>query len=171
MINPKEKYFLTSFRYNKNKPEDFGLKPDSENDCFKDKDGVRWKAEQMWDEGWGDEYGFVRLPLLSPDELWLLLLESNIDENKRGAAEFLDRLYPFELKTKLKELFKGKDKLNRNLTKRLSNLEVLRTGTNRDEVTGKSYEEVTKDYQDWKSLKDDFERMRTESIWKELKKL
>ena len=161
---------MASFRYNKKKPEDFNLKKvEGVNYCI-DKDCVKWKEAYLWDNGWGNEYGFIRQPEPNQDELWTLLTESNIEDNQLGAVEILDQKYPFEIKEKLQNLFLKKSKLNRDLTKRLEHLEVLRTGTNRNEVIGKSIEEVESDYNDWKKLKDDFEKLKANSIWKRITK-
>lgn len=159
---------MASFRYNKEKPEDFNLqKIEGENYCI-DKDGAKWKEASLWDNGWGNEYGFIKQPEPNQDELWRLLTESNIKDNLFGAAELLDQKYPFELKEKLQDLFLTKSKLNRDLTKRLEHIEVLRTGTNRNNVIGKSIEEIESDYNSWKKLKDDFEKLKTDSIWKRI---
>jgi len=170
VINKTEKYFVASFRYNKDKPEDFGFKPVADSDYCIDSKGVKWKNEYLWDSGWGNEYGFIRQPEPNQEELWILLTESTIEENQLGAAELLDQKYPFELKEKLQNLFLTNPKLTRDLTKRLEHLEVLRTGTNRNEVIGKNIEQIESDYKDWKKLKTDFEKLKTESIWKRITK-
>ncbi len=166
----EEKYFIASFRYNKDKPEDFGLKPIVNSDYFMDSKGNKWKNEYLWDNGWGNEYGFIRQPEPNHEELWILLTESTIVENQLGAAELLNEKHPFALKEKLQILFLTKPKLNRDLTKRLEHLGVLRTGTNRNKVLGKTIEQVESDYRDWKKLKTDFERLKTDSIWKRIRK-
>ena len=62
IIDTTEKYFMGSFRYNKSKPEDFGLKKVEETEHFVDKEGNLWQNEILWDLGWGNEYGFVKIP-------------------------------------------------------------------------------------------------------------
>ena len=163
------KYFIASFRYDKSKPEDFGLKKVDGKDYFVDKNGILWQNEILWDSGWGNEYGFVRIPEPNFEQLWILLTESNIENNLLGSAELLTR-YPHELKEKLQILFNRNKKLNRKLTKRLSHLELLNHVTNYSDVGAKRPEQVDADYREWKKLKDDFDRLKTESIIKRIKK-
>lgn len=174
-MNPKaidinQNHFIASFRYNKNKPEDFGLKKVDRKDHFVDKNGTLWKNQILWDLGWGNEYGFVRIPEPNFEQLWILLTESNIENNLLGSAELLTQ-YPNELKEKLQTLFNRNEKLNRKLSKRLSRLELLNHITNRSDVVGKRPEQVDADYHKWKKLKDDFDRLKTESLIKRIKKL
>ena len=171
MINLKEKYFLASFRYSKQNPSDFGLRIVNGKDYYLDKNNNKWKNEHLWDNGWGNEYGFVRLPEPNFDQLWILLTESNIENNKLGAAELLNRDYPFELKEKLKNLFQKTDKIDRNITKRFGLLEVLNNVSNFSKVHKISPEKVNTDYQEWKTLKTEFDKLKTESIWIRIKKL
>lgn len=167
MMNLDEKYFYASFRYNKNSPEDFGLSPLPDTGLFVDSQGCQWKQEPMWDEGWGDEYGFVRQPAADAKGLWKLLIESPHYENQRGGAEFLARLYPEELKAQLTSLFqREKKKLGRDLSKRLAKIESLKTGTNGSDVLGKSIAEINKDHEDWKLLKQEFEKRRSKSLFR-----
>ncbi len=168
MINPNEKYFLASTRFAEDKPEDYGLKSVDGEEYFLDKNDNRWVAEKMWDKGWGNENGYVRLPLLTVDELWELLTKSDIQENIRGSAEFLERRFPDELKSKLTALFSSKGKLDRKLSKRLSNLQGLKSGANSSGILGKSYDEIKKDAEDWKNLKDSYESLKTDGIWGKL---
>ena len=171
IININEKHFQASFRYNKNKPEDFGLKKVDGTEHFIDKEGDLWQYEILWDSGWGNEYGFVKLPEPNFDQLWILLTESDIKVNQLGAAELLTQ-YPHELKEKLQELFASNNKIDRSLTRKLSHLDLLNHVMNHSEMKGKRPEEVNADYQEWKKLKDDFDRLKTESLIKRiLKKL
>ncbi|WP_346883373.1 hypothetical protein [uncultured Algibacter sp.] len=168
-IDINEKHFLASFRYNKSKPEDFGLKKVDGTEHFVDKKGNLWMNEILWDSGWGNEYGFIKLPEPNFDQLWVLLTKSNIEVNLSGSAELLTR-YPNELKTKLQELFNRNEKIDRNLTKRLAHLELVNHITNHSRVKGKRPEEVDSDYREWKKLKDDFDRLKTESLFNRIKK-
>ena len=170
MVNPKEKYFQSSFRYDKDTPDKFGLKFNEDLGCFLDSENAKWKKEVLWDNGWGGEYGFVRLPELGFTELWTLLLESNIYENQMGSSEFLDRKFPMELKEELTKLFVGKSKISQELTVRLSKLEVLKSGMNRNEVIGKSIKEVESDFKDWQELQKTFDQIKTSRSWDRLLK-
>jgi len=145
LINLKEKYFLASYRYSKKSPSDFGLRIVNGKNYFLDNNNNKWKSEYLWDSGWGNEYGFIRLPEPNFDQLWILLTESNIEDNKLGASELLNRDYPFKLKRKLKDLFKRVDKFDRNLTKRLELLEVLTNISNYSKIDNVSPEKVNYD--------------------------
>jgi hypothetical protein len=115
--------------------------------------------------------GFIRLPEPNFYQLWILLTESNITDNKYGASEILNRRYPLELKEKLEELFKEVNRINRNLTKRLELLEILNNVSNHSDLHKASPEKVNSDYQEWKNLKSDFDNLKTESLWNRIKKL
>lgn len=168
IIDTNQKHFIASFRYNKSKPRDFGLKEIDGKDYYIDKDGVLWKNEILWDSGWGNEYGFVRMPEPNFEQLWILLTESNIENNILGSAELLTH-YPNELKEKLQSLFNLGKKVNRKLTKRLSHLELLNHVINHSSVGGKRPEEVDRDYRKWKKLKEDFDKLKTETLLKRIK--
>lgn len=161
-MNIKEKYFTASFRFDKSKSEDFNLKKVEGEDYFIDKLGNHWIQDYLWDNGWGNEYGFIKLPELNFEELWTLLIDSNIFENYQGASEIINRKHPFELKNKLQALFSTNQKLNRRLTKRIGLLEL---GVNRNEVIGVKKEEVEKNYLEWKKLKTDFEKLSKKRCW------
>ncbi|WP_179319780.1 hypothetical protein [Winogradskyella helgolandensis] len=171
MINLNEKYFLASWNNRKNKPSDFGLKTVADKDYYIDKNNLKWKSEYLWENLWEQEQGFVRFPEPNFNELWTLLTDSNIENNKLGAAELLNRNYPFELKEKLKDLFKKTTKIDRSQTKRLGLLEVLTNVTNHSKVHQVNPEKVNADYQEWKNLKSKFDKLKTESLWKRIKKL
>ncbi len=164
-IDINEKHFLASFRYDKSKPEDFGLRKVNGTEDFIDKNGNLWQNEILWDSGWGNEYGFVRLPEPNFDQLWLLLTESDIEDNLLGSAELLTQ-YPNELKIKLQEIFKQNKKIERSLTKKLSHLDLLNHVMNHSNMKGKRPEEVDADYREWKKLKEDFDKLKTECIIK-----
>ena len=88
-IDINQKHFIASFRYNKSKPEDFGLKKVVGKDHFVDKNGILWKNEILWDSGWGNEYGFVRMPEPNFEQLWILLTKSNIKFPFKSKIEIL----------------------------------------------------------------------------------
>lgn len=174
IININEKHFMGSFRYDKSKPEDFGLKKNSKSEDFIDKNGDLWRHAILWDSGWGNEYGFIKLPEPNFEQLWVLLIESNIEENLLGAAELLT-YYPLLVKDKLEQIFSQHETIDHNLTKRLSYLDILNHVMNHSEMKGKKPEEVDADYREWKKLKDDFDRIKTvpndnhNSFWQRIK--
>ncbi|MDC8004090.1 hypothetical protein POV27_08495 [Aureisphaera galaxeae] len=168
-IDINAKHFIASVRYNKSQPEDFGLTKVKGKEHYIDTEGNLWQNEYLWDSGWGNEYGFIKLPEPNFEQLWTLLTKSKIKENVLGAAELLNG-YPKELKDKLQELFKNHKSIDRDLTKRLAHLELLNHVTNHSETHGKKYEEVNEDFQVWKKLKDDFDRLKTDSFIQQFKK-
>jgi hypothetical protein len=168
VINPEEKYFLSSFRMDKDTPGKLGLQFDERKKCYLDSRKLEWKKAFIWESGWSEENGFVRLPELGFDELWTLLIESSIEDNQLGSAEFLDRKYPMELKDKLTDLFNQQSRINRDLSVRLSRLEILKNGMNRNEVIGKPITEIEKYFQEWTNLKMTFDRKKTSRIWDKL---
>lgn len=157
MVDVRQKHFVASFRYNKKKPKDFGFQNmEGENYCT-DKKGGKWTEAYLWDNGWGNEYGFIRQPEPDFDDLWTLLIESKIDENKRGAAELINEKYPEELINKLTKFLKSEPKINRNLSNRL---DLLQLGINRSEVIGKHITEIEQDFEGWSFLKAEYERLK-----------
>lgn len=174
-INPNELHFMASSRFDRSKPEDFGLKKVDETEHYADKHGDIWKNEILWDSGWGNEYGFVKLPEPDFNQLWILITESNIKNNKLGAAELLN-YYPNELKNKLQVLFNANEKIDQDLTSRLSHLDILNHVMNHSETKGKKPADVNADYQEWKKLKDDYDKLKTvvnnrqNSFWQRAKK-
>ncbi len=161
-MNVKQKYFIASFKFNKSKPEDFDLQKVSGTDYYTDKSGNHWKQEYLWDNGWGNEYGFIKIPEPNFEELWTLLFKSNTIENYYGASEILNIKYPNELKKKLQELFRNSQKLSCRQIKRIRRLEI---GINRNEVVGIRKEIVEKDYTEWNKLKTDFEKLSKKKFW------
>ena len=161
-MNIKQKYFVASFRGDKIKPEDFNFKKIDGTEYYIDELGNQWKEERMWDNGWGNEYGFIKLPEPAFEELWKLLFESNKFNNYRGASEILNNKYPSELKNKLQNLFDKSKKLS---CKQIKRIRLLELGTNRNEVIGVNKETVEKDYNEWKKLKSDFERLSKKKFW------
>jgi len=157
MIDIKKNYFIASYRYNKEKPEDFNLlKVEGKEYCL-DKNGIKWKESYLWCNGWGQEYGFIRQPEPSFNELWSLLKESKIENNQLGAAELINLKYPEELKNKLLKYFKSEQSISKDLSKRFDLLEL---GINRSETIGKHYKEIEKDFKQWNFLKTEYERLK-----------
>ncbi|MDY2586368.1 hypothetical protein [Winogradskyella aquimaris] len=175
-ININEIHFLGSLGRTDNKPERFGLKKLNGTEFFIDNDGNTWQNEILWDTGWGNINGFIKLPEPNFEQLWTLLTESQIEVNLLGSAELLTQ-YPIEVKQKIEEIFKHNKKIDQDLTKRLSRLDVLNHVMNHSEMKGKKPKEVDADYQEWKKLKDDFDKLKTvanngyNSLWQKAKSM
>lgn len=152
-IDDNLKYFKMSFKFNKTEPQDFGLVSQNNSNLFIDLgDRSLWEKKYLYDFGWGNENGFMRLPALSFNELWYLLLNNNIEENKYGAAQIILNEYPDELLECLQRFFQGPSpSVNNSLIEafKILKLDELR---NRSNVLGKSYEEIQNDWENWKTI-------------------
>lgn len=73
--------FHMSFRFNKTKPEDFGLINTVHDNIFIDpKDNSKWEKRYLIDFGWGLEVAFCKLPYPSFNELLNLSFYANPKE-------------------------------------------------------------------------------------------
>lgn len=151
-MDVNENYFYMSFRFNKTKPQHFNLKISSEEKVYiSTLDGSKWKQSEMYDFGWGNEYGFYKLPKLNFNELWNLLINSNIEENVNGAAHFILVHHPNELKNQLLNVLNNISALQNklNFIRAIKILKVL-DGINISGVFGKTLDEIRRDYSEWK---------------------
>jgi len=148
-------YFMMSFRFNRTKPEEFGLvRAPGYLDLFTlPSDNSAWQARRLYDLGWGDEIGFVRLPELDCDDLWYLLMNSPLQENMYGAANELLRKYPETTLEKIEQFLLQADlnKLDKQQKRALVALQ-LEQPMNRCQTQGKSPEQVNRDYARWKAI-------------------
>lgn len=150
MLDPNQKYFLMSFRFNKTTPEAFGLIPSDNNDkiYLDSKDNSRWIKMGLYDFGWGSETGFVRLPKLGFNGLWYLLTNSTVEENRYGAAALILSEHSAELLAYLTELFNSGELINDSLRRALEILK-LEEPINRSRIVGKKPHEIEADFQRW----------------------
>lgn len=153
IIDANKKYFMMSFRFNKTRPEDFDLHPSQQKqDIFVDlKDNSQWIKLDLYNFGWGNEVGFMRLPKLNFEQLWGLLLNSSIEENKYGSAFLIESEYPDELLNFLIELFNNTSQISKSMKEafKILKLDEVR---NRSGVLGKSYNEIQNDFNKWKVI-------------------
>ena len=166
MIKLNEKYFLASVRFDRKTPEEFGLSRVIGQDYCVDKDGNKWQESIMWDNGWGQENGFYRLPALEFEELWILLTQSKIEQNQLGAAERINTKFSIEMKDKLTKLFSSIDKIDKGLATRL---DLLVFNYNRSNIIGKSHDQVKADYEEWNQLSNRYKELKAKGkkrrIW------
>ena len=151
-VNLDQQYFLMSFRFDKTNPEDFDLAPSSEqDDLFKrTSDSSNWKKKNLYDFGWGRENGFVRQPELDFEELWYLLLNSEIQENEYGAASELLEKYPDKLLMRVEQILDESSVVDLDPKQKRAFLALkLERPLNRSETIGKSYEQISKDSERW----------------------
>ena len=152
-IDPNERYFVMSFRFNKNKAEDFGLTPSAEEGIYIDnKDGSLWIRRQLYSFGWGQENGFMRVPQLTFEQLWYLLINSDIEGNRYGAATIIEEEYAGELRDLILNVFSNDDKIKDSIKMALRILKLDTDSRNRSKTEGKSFDEVEKDYKLWQYI-------------------
>jgi len=145
------KYFMMSFRYNKKNPSDFDLQKSSQEDIYVyQQDNSLWKPIQLYDLGWGKENGYYRLPMLTFQQLFNLLVISDNQENKYGAAAVIMDNYNDELFETCIKLFSK----NINLTKYINVFKILQLDLplNRSSILNKNYSEIEADYKRWNGL-------------------
>jgi hypothetical protein len=150
-VNIKEKYFMMSFMFNKKKPEDFKLIPveHTDNTFIHKKYKSLWKQFDLYDFGWGEEYGFVRLPELTFDEIWYLLLNSKIDDNIFGSVAMISKVHFDELYKTLLNIFSNPNYTYSKSLKKAFKLLKLEKRTNKSDVKGKDWLEIDRDYRKW----------------------
>jgi hypothetical protein len=149
-IDPLKRYFLISFRSNNTKPEEFGLrKAEKEGEFFYPKDKSFWVQRNLYDFGWGKEYGFVRLPELGFEELWYLVSFSSIQENRYGAAAEIERQYTEELLAKVYPIISDPNYLYKKEFNDTLIVLGLDRPFNRSQILGKSKEQINEDHEKW----------------------
>ena len=150
----QKKYFRMSFRFNKNKPEDFGLvKSQLQNDVYIDNsDNSKWIRASLYDFGWGNENGFIRLKKLNFMQLWELLVNSNDQENRYGAAHLLEYEHADDLMNHLLNILNTNNLQLTNSMKEAFKILKLNEVKNRSEVIGKSFSQIEKEFENWKYI-------------------
>lgn len=149
-----KKYFRMSFKFDKSKPEDFGLIQSNQNaDIYIDaNDNSEWERKALYDFGWGNENGFVRLPQLDFVTLWHLLQNSELQENIYGAAYIIESEFSDALKNYLLNYLNDSNmKVTEPLKKAFKVLRLEKI-ENRSDVVGKSYNEIKRDFEDWERI-------------------
>lgn len=146
-----EKLFMMSIRFNKNSPKDFGLVPSNEDDIFiMSTDNSRWKKHNLYDFGWGKENGYYKLPLPNFEQLVDIILSSDCNDNKYGAAAIILEDYCDELLIRAQKLLEDEKNMRNHL--QFFKILQLETPINRSCVLGKSHSEVSQDYEKWKDI-------------------
>lgn len=144
--------FLMSIRFNKQSPQDFGLT--CKNGRFiLDKDGSEWLPYQLYDLGWGQENGFVRLPLCSFEKLIQLVLSDDDLEDSYGAAAMILDRFTVELKQYLINNMQRKIRFSdRKKLRKLNQIFHLHRGINLSYKEGMSSAEMKAEDKDWKQI-------------------
>ena len=144
-------YFRMSRRFNKNAVEDFDLLVVGET-IIDPSDGSFWIQKKLFDFGWGNENGFLRLPELQFPDYWLLLTNSTIEENLYGAASLILEKHADELLFQLEELLCTKNAQISFGVKKAFRLLELETERNRSPIKGKTLHQINHDFSRWKSI-------------------
>ena len=153
-IDPQKYFFKMSFRFDKCTPEAFGLalSESSENIYVDKSDGFLWEQQNLYDFGWGAEYGFVRLPALGFYDLWDLLLNSKIQDNQHGAACLLEEKYADELLEKIESIFSNPGSQINERLKTACRILKLESGINRGNLQGKNYAGIKDKATRWNNI-------------------
>lgn len=147
----EKKYFLLSSRYNKTKPSEFGMIRQSDDNIYLfSEDNSMWKQMDLYDFGWGKEIGFCRMPMLGFEQLFDLLVNSQDEDNRHGAAAILLDLYADSLLEKCLDIIRT----NSNLAKYKYAFKILKLDNpvNRSSTCGKTVEDIESDYCKWKYI-------------------
>jgi len=144
-------HFLMSFRFNKQRPQDFGLIY-KDGKFIRENDDTEWIPCQLFDLGWGEENGFYKVPLGTFDQLMQLVLCGDDLEDSYGAAAMIQSVYPKELKLYLLNLICQKKLQDRNKLRKLNQFFQLHRGINLTFQTGISMAEVDKENADWQKI-------------------
>lgn len=149
------KYFMMSRRFNKSKPEEFGLIPYRENTYLLPVDNSLWVASEMYDFGWGPENGYYRLPELSFEELFELGNHASGDD-MYGAASLILKNYPHELLLRVESIIRNND-----TRKYLTLLKVLKldTAINLSFQIEQDAKDVNSQFERWKAISDSISKL------------
>lgn len=164
-IDVNKKYFLISFKFNKSTPEDFGLiQSNKDSSIYIDRvDNSQWIKHESYGFGWGNENGYLRLPKLKFDELWYLLINSTIQENKYGSAYIIEQEYPDELLKVLVNIFTQQhDCIDEKMQEGFKILK-LHEPKNRSTIIGKSFEQIYEDSENWKEVSEKVKKLSIKS--------
>ena len=150
-LDLNKKYFRLSFPFSKKtNPEDFGLTKTLRKEIFKDDtDNSKWLRQDLYDFGWGKEPGFVRIPIPDFEDLWELLVNSPVEDNRYGAAHILETKYPEKLLQKVLENIDFSMLKKRDILTEALQILHLKEGTNRSEILNKTDQEIKEDFKKW----------------------
>lgn len=160
-LDVNKNYFYMSFRYYSCKPEDFNLIAFNEDIYIHKYDKTKWIKLDLYDFGWGNECGFMKLPKLNFNELWELLVDTKIQDNKYGAAYLIEKDYPEQLLNFVMPFIKNEKKINKSILKAFKILK-LDESKNRSPIVGKSNCEIERDFRYWKYVSEKIKKLLNE---------
>jgi hypothetical protein len=142
-----ESQFIMSVRFSRETPEDFGLVRGENPDVFiRQSDNSLWKSRRLYDFGWGDEYGFYKIPLPGFKELVEIGLRAEHEHDKYGAAAVIFEDYCDELLGLCLEVIADDDMLKEYL-EFFTKFRFHKPYFN--EIIGQRYSEDSEDYAKW----------------------
>lgn len=143
-------YFMMSFRFNKQYPQDFGLTKINHDIAFNPVDNSKWQAKLLYDFGWGKENGYCKLPIPDFTKLLDIILNSENNEDVYGATAIILDMYSEELLDKCEQLINSD--IQSKALKKISALFNLENPINRCNIEQKSYEQIRADFERWKKI-------------------
>jgi hypothetical protein len=147
------KHCLMSFRLNKENPSDFGLTgPNDEGLYIRLIDVSIWQSRKLYDNGWGQENGFVRIPYLDFKSLVEIVLNSEDQEDRLGSAEIIIEDHPDELLQYCENIFTVSDKPNIERHRIFFKILKLNLPYNLSIALNQSPEEIEKQHLRWKVI-------------------
>lgn len=151
------KNFMMSKKFNKQSYSDFDLY-EMDGKYFRKIDGSEWIPCLLYDFGWGKENGFYKVPLGNFADLIKIVLDNSDDEDSYAAAAIIMDYYVFELKTYLLDLIST---YNKNVDYgRLCSIFKLEIPLNRTIKEGMNFQNVDKEYSDWKKISQCFNKFK-----------
>lgn len=152
-------YFMMSFRFNKRSPGDFGLTRNSDGKTYSFKgDQSLWIQRDLYDFGWGKEYGFMKIPKLDFCHLWELLNISDMEENRYGAAQVILDDYSDDLLDYLIVLLRDQSFKSGRTFEEACKILKLNETRNRSSTLGKSASQIANDFENWKFVSEEIGR-------------
>jgi len=145
------KKFMMSMKYNRSKPEEFGLVPAAKGGLYIDpSDNSLWQFRLLYDFGWGQEIGYYRLPMPDFETLVEIILHSVNETDKYGAAAVILEDYPDQLLEKCMEIMATAISAQPYLE--FFKILQLDKSFNRSSITGKDRSRIAEDYSRWMSV-------------------
>ena len=152
------KFFRMSNHFNKHSAKDFGLIDNGDNTATDPNDGSLWKRGALYDNGWGSENGYYKVPLPSFPVLLKILLNENDIEDVYGAAAIIESYYPNELLEQCEKMI-----ADPNYTKdfvKMSAVFHLERSLNRCNIVGKTFDQIMADSSRWKKVSEFASRIK-----------
>lgn len=146
----EQKHFLLSYRFNKTTPAEFGLIGQDDRTYLCPKDNALWVQMDLYDFGWGREYGFCKIPMLDFEQLFDLLIHAQLEDNRYGAAAVLLDVYAGRLLDKCLDIIQNS--FDMKVYKQAFAILKLDKPVNRSVVALGTLEEIQSDNRKWEYI-------------------